>query len=180
MAGRLLLKIGFRKTSVFGGIFLTLGSIMLVTLSPNAGPIWAAAGSFLFGIGMGLTSTSFIVSVQSTVSWKQRGVATAAIMFMRNLGNTIGAALLGGILNLRLKEFFQENGGNLARNVTVDSVNSLLNQSERSRLPKQIRELLQDGLTNSLHFVYYAVLLFALISFLLIFFLPKNNENSVS
>lgn len=111
---------------------------------------------------------------------KQRGVATAAIMFMRNLGNTIGAALLGGILNLRLKEFFQENGGNLARNVTVDSVNSLLNQSERSRLPKQIRELLQDGLTNSLHFVYYAVLLFALISFLLIFFLPKNNENSVS
>ncbi|UQD51540.1 MFS transporter [Bacillus methanolicus] len=180
MAGRLLLKIGFRKTSVFGGIFLTLGSIMLVTLSPNAGPIWAAAGSFLFGIGMGLTSTSFIVSVQSTVSWKQRGVATAAIMFMRNLGNTIGAALLGGILNLRLKEFFQENGGNLARNVTVDSVNSLLNQSERSRLPKQIRELLQDGLTNSLHFVYYAVLLFALISFLLIFFLPKNDENSVS
>ncbi|MDE3838347.1 MFS transporter [Bacillus methanolicus] len=180
MAGRLLLRIGFRKTSVIGGIFLILGSIMLVTLSPNAGPIWAAAGSFLFGIGMGLTSTSFIVSIQSTVSWKQRGVATAANLFMRNLGNTIGAALLGGILNLKLNEFFQENGGNLVRNATVDSVNRLLNESERSRLPEQIRELLQEGLTNSLHFVYFAVLFFAMISFILISFLPKNDDSSGS
>jgi EmrB/QacA subfamily drug resistance transporter len=178
MAGSLLLKIGFRKTSVIGGIFLILGSMMFVTLSPDAGPIWAALGSFLFGIGMGLTSTSFIVSIQSTVSWKQRGIATATNMFMRNLGNTVGAALLGGILNIRLKEFIQEKGVKLSENLTVDSVNRLLNQGERSRLPAQIKDLLQEGLTNSLQFVYYAVLLFAMISLLLIIFLPKKDESS--
>ena len=66
------------------------------------GPLWAAVGSFFIGIGMGLTLTVFIVSIQSTVNWQQRGIATASNMFMRNLGNTIGAALLGGILNSRL------------------------------------------------------------------------------
>lgn len=48
-AGKLLLKIGFRSTSVIGGVFLIAGSILFVTLTPEAGPVWAAAGSFWSG-----------------------------------------------------------------------------------------------------------------------------------
>ena len=46
------------------------------------------------GVGMGLTSTSFIVTIQGAVPREQRGSATAANMFMRNFGNTVGAAFL--------------------------------------------------------------------------------------
>ena len=173
-AGYLLLKIGFKNTSIIGGTFLILGSIMFASLSPEAGPVWAACASFLVGVGMGLTSTSFIVSIQSTVSWEQRGIATAANMFMRNLGNTVGAALLGGILNSRLLHYFRENAGEVSENLTIDSTNSLLNESERNQLSEGVREILQGGLASSLHWVYYAVLLFAVISFFLTVILPKE------
>ena len=106
-AGPLLLKIGVRATSFIGGIALIIGSIMFVTLTPEAGPIWAAIGSFIIGVGMGLTTTTFIVSIQSSVSWEQRGIATASNSFMRNLGNTIGAAFLGGVLNSQLMNYFK-------------------------------------------------------------------------
>lgn len=177
-AGRLLLKIGFRSTSLIGGVSLVLGSIMFATLSPEAGPLWAAAGSFLVGVGMGLTSTSFIVSIQSTVSWQQRGIATAANMFMRNLGNTIGAALLGGILNSQIMTYYKEKGQGISENLTIDSANILLNAEERNKLAEGVKELLQDGLTFALHSVYYAVLLFAIISFIFIMFLPRKEEGS--
>lgn len=108
VSGRLLLSIGYRKTSLFGGAALILGSILFVTLTPEAGPLWAAAGSFFVGVGMGLTSTAFIVSIQSTVAWQQRGIATAANMFMRNLGNTVGAALLGGVLNSSILSYMKK------------------------------------------------------------------------
>ena len=172
LAGRMLISIGYRKTSIIGGVFLILGSFAFVTMSSSSGPIWAAVGSFFVGVGMGLTSTAFIVSIQSTVSWQQRGIATAANMFMRNLGNTIGAALLGGILNNRLNAYFSQKDPSLS----VDDTNILLKVSEREDLAGGVRRILQNGLTLSLHTVYYVVFTFAIISLVLIFFIPKKKD----
>ncbi|KAA0548193.1 MFS transporter [Bacillus sp. BGMRC 2118] len=175
IAGKSLLTIGFRTTSIIGGISLILGAIVFATMSPDSGPIWAAFGSFLLGVGMGFTTTSFIVSIQSTVEWKQRGIATATNMFMRSLGSTIGAALLGGILNSRLITHLRSNG--LENSMDLDATNVLLDAEERSQLSESVRGILQDGLTNSLHSVYWVVLLFGVVSFVLILLLPKRETS---
>ena len=180
MSGKMLISLGYRKTSLIGGVALLIGSFVFVTMTATSGPLWAAVGSFIVGFGMGLTSTAFIVSIQSTVSWQQRGIATAANMFMRNLGNTIGAALLGGILNNRLAHYLSDHAGKSEGTLTVDSANLLLKEDERANLSESVRELLQDGLTQSLHWVYYVVLTFALISFILISFIPKKEQGSAS
>ena len=127
----------------------------------------------MVGIGMGMTTTSFIVSIQSTVEWQMRGVATAANMFMRTLGSTIGAALLGGILNSKLQSYIRSEG---IENVSLESMNILLNEQERNALSESVRSVLQEGLTISLHYVYWGVFVFAVISFLLIIFLPKGQR----
>ncbi|WP_045515457.1 MDR family MFS transporter [Neobacillus niacini] len=178
LSGKMLISMGYRKTSLIGGVALILGSVVFVTMSVSSGPLWAALGSLVVGFGMGLTSTAFIVSIQSTVSWQQRGIATAANMFMRNLGNTIGAALLGGILNNRLGNYLSANAGNTEEKLTVDSANLLLKENERTNLPVSVKELLQEGLTQSLHWVYYVVLTFAIISLILITFIPKQKQGS--
>ncbi|MCM3690050.1 MDR family MFS transporter [Neobacillus niacini] len=180
LSGRMLISFGYRKTSLIGGVALVIGSVVFVTMTGSSGPLWAALGSLIVGFGMGLTSTSFIVSIQATVSWQQRGIATAANMFMRNLGNTIGAALLGGILNNRLGNFLSENSKESEGKLTVDSANLLLKEDERSNLSESARELLQEGLTQSLHWVYYVVLTFALVSLILISFIPKHKKGSAS
>lgn len=176
IAGRLLLKIGFRTTSIIGGVALILGSIIFMTLSPDDGPVWAAFGSFMIGVGMGFSTTAFIVSIQSTVPWQKRGVATASNMFMRTLGSTIGAAMLGGILNSRIQEHLRENGA--LDQFSLDSTTLLLNEEQRNQLSESMRVLLQDGLTSALQTVYLVVAGFAVISFLLILLLPKKNEES--
>ena len=38
-SGKLLLKIGYRKTSIFGGVSLIIGSLMFVTLTKEMGPV---------------------------------------------------------------------------------------------------------------------------------------------
>jgi EmrB/QacA subfamily drug resistance transporter len=170
IAGRLLLRIGYFKTSLMGGISLIAGGTIFVLMDPSYGPLWPAIGSFFVGVGMGLSSTSFIVSIQSTVEWQVRGIATATNMFMRNLGTTIGAALLGGILNSRLQRYLEESGNDYS----INDVNMLLNQQEREQLSSGMLELLQNSLTGSLQSVYLVVLLFALFSFIGILFLPRD------
>lgn len=42
------------------------------------------------------------MGVQSTVGWSERGTATASILFCRQVGQSIGAALFGAVANATL------------------------------------------------------------------------------
>jgi EmrB/QacA subfamily drug resistance transporter len=172
LSGTLLLKIGYRYTSLLGGIFLVFGGLLFVIMDPSSGPLWAAASSFFVGVGMGLTSTAFIVSIQSTVEWEQRGIATAANMFMRNFGNTVGAALLGGILNSRLQHYLDQHTH--SHHVSINSINSLLGKRGDHELPAYLASILRNGLSVSLHTVFWVVFFFGILSFVLVIFLPKK------
>ncbi|HLR40338.1 MAG TPA: MDR family MFS transporter [Virgibacillus sp.] len=174
-AGRLLLLIGYRNTSLIGGVSLIIGALLFFMLTPDKGPVWAGAGSFFIGIGMGMTSTSFIVAIQSTVGWETRGIATAANMFMRTLGSALGAALLGGLLNGQIKADIERNG--LASHVSVDSVNKLLDPTQHTSLSAHAKKALQEGLTSGLHVVYFGLLILAVVSVILIFFMPKHEQD---
>ena len=68
LSGKMMLKIGARNTYIIGGVALIIGSLLFLTLIRDSSPFLAAAGSFLFGMGMGLTTTIFIVSIQSSVN----------------------------------------------------------------------------------------------------------------
>lgn len=172
VSGNLLLTIGYRNTTVLGGAALIIGGLLFALMEPESGPWWAAVSSFFLGVGMGLTSTAFIVSIQNTVEWKQRGAATAANMFMRNLGNTVGAALLGGVLNSRLNAFLQ-NQSDDEQTLSIDSVNELLGGNSEAYSDSAFR-LLKEGLDYSLHSVYVVVLIFALFSFFFLLLLKKG------
>ncbi|RSK29304.1 MFS transporter [Bacillus sp. HMF5848] len=176
-AGQMLLKIGYRKTAVLGGLGLLIGSSIFVTLTAEAGPVIAAVGSFFIGVGMGLTTTAFIVSIQTAVSWQRRGVATASFMFMRTIGSTIGAALLGGILNSRLYQHIASSNEVNSANLNLDATTVLLDAQRRSALPIELKQLLQEGLSIALHNVYVVVGIFALVSMVVIFLLPKSEES---
>ncbi|MGN7388201.1 MDR family MFS transporter [Sporosarcina sp. SAFN-015] len=170
VAGHLLIKFGTFAVSFAGGISLVFGSLMFVWMTGDSGPLWAAFSSFFVGIGMGLTSTSFIVTIQGAVSREQRGSATAANMFMRNFGNTIGAAIFGAVLNGSLLSSFRER--NL--DYKVNDINLLLTEEARSTLPASNVNTLQHALDGSLQWVYVAVLVFAVISLLLILRIPRG------
>src|SRR5690625_4695147 len=121
---------------------------------------------------MGLTSTSFIVAIQTTVRWEIRGIATAMNMFMRTIGSALGVALLGGILNNQISREITEAG--MSSIITVDAVDKLLNKSELARLSNETINVLQEGLLVGLQYVYIGIGVVAVMSIICIICLPKN------
>ena len=51
------------------------------------------------GIGIGFCMSVFIVSIQASVPWHQRGAATSSTMFLRFMGQVIGVSGCGAVLN---------------------------------------------------------------------------------
>ncbi|HLS61011.1 MAG TPA: MDR family MFS transporter [Virgibacillus sp.] len=178
VAGRLLLVKGYRITSLFGGFSLVIGSLIFFMLSPERGPIWAGTGSFFIGIGMGMTSTAFIVAIQSSTPWDIRGIATAANMFMRSLGSVLGVALFGGLLNSEINKYIGTAG--LDGQINVDSTDKLLAGEQSATLSGQEKVVLEEGLTSGLHHIYVVLALLAIMSLILIYFMPRDhNKGSV-
>ncbi|MDA8440869.1 MAG: MDR family MFS transporter [Peptococcaceae bacterium] len=180
LAGKLLLSAGVRKTALLGGIILVIGSVFFVTLQPAKGPVWAGVGAFFIGAGLGLATTTFIVAIQSSVEWSVRGTATASNMFMRILGNTLGASLLGGILNSGMGSYLKGLSSGSKAPLSIDFTDVLLDPAKRAALPASLVNVLQRGLTSSLHYVYWGVAVFAVLSLGIIFLLPKESLKEMS
>ena len=117
--GQIMLRSSYRTATAIGGIFLLSGALVLIALEPERGPWWAAAGTSLVGIGMGLTQNTYTVASQSCVGWNERGTVTALISFSRMLGQTIGTAMYGGIVNLTLAGLLGGNAVNRIMNPTL-------------------------------------------------------------
>jgi EmrB/QacA subfamily drug resistance transporter len=99
-AGRLMVRVSYRSMGRAGGMLIMGGAAMLITLTPLSSIAHAAMAASVIGIGLGFCNTTWIVSVQTRVSYDQRGSATSAVMFMRFLGQALGAAFAGVILSV--------------------------------------------------------------------------------
>ncbi|MFJ7966122.1 MFS transporter [Streptomyces sp. NPDC096324] len=92
-------RIGFRDTAVLG-----IGAAALLLLAfpflPTPGEPWQPVLlMLLLGGALGLFQLPLIVGVQSTVGWAERGTTTASVLFCRQTGQTLGAALFGAVAN---------------------------------------------------------------------------------
>lgn len=102
LAARSFHRFGLRRILICGSVFLPVGAVVFVLLTPASSPVFAAAGSLVMGFGMGIASVSSLVLIQEIVEPLQRGSATASNLFSRNLGSTLGATMFGAVLNYGL------------------------------------------------------------------------------
>lgn len=164
-AGRLMIRTSYRLAAGLGGLALFAGAAMLTRLEPSSGVAWAAAGSLVMGVGMGCCNTSFLVSIQASVGWSERGVATGANMFMRMIGQSFGAALGGAILNFGV---FRRVPG------TPDAVNRLLQPGLRHDLAAVEAARLAGAVGAALHEVYLVTMVIAVLTLIVALAFPPG------
>jgi Na+/melibiose symporter-like transporter len=155
----------YRAVAVWGGGALVAGSAILATLGPADGPLWAASGALVIGIGMGLCNTTYIVVAQDSVDFRRRGTATSVNVFLRMVGQSVSVAVFGGILNAVLA----------ARVGAAERmVDRLMTPTLRNALPPAEFSRLDSALAAGLHDVFLATGAFSLLALLLALRLPRG------
>jgi MFS family permease len=170
LSGRFLRAFEARGTARLGGGLLFAGALVLATMEPGVGPLRVGAGAFIVGFGMGLLNTTFIILIQASVPWAQRGSATASNIFARMLGSTFGAAALGAVLNTSLSSHF--NGATAV--ASLDAVRRMFDSADAIALPPAQRAVLQAALGAGLTHVFAALAVFGTLAMLATWFVPKR------
>jgi EmrB/QacA subfamily drug resistance transporter len=158
VSGRVMLVTSYRTTAVAGGAFLLAGSVMLAMVSQDVIAAGVAAG--LIGAGMGLCNITFTVSVQNAAARHLRGIATASTVFMRMLGSSLGTAILGAVLNLRLAR------------AAGDPVQALMDEGRRAQLAPDALTGPVASVAQALHHVFWAGAALALLAFAAAWLVP--------
>lgn len=183
-SGRLVLRFGYRTVAVIGALSVTLGTAMLLFFQPDTSVPFTVVAMLLMGTGLGMESTSFILSVQNAVPWRLRGVATASTQFVRTIGGTVGVAVMGTILNLQVLQRFAPIFGHYAaatarlpKNVAPE--NMLLTPNIHNQVPADFLSLLQGALSQSLFWVFLVTFALMLISLAAMFWLPAGRADDL-
>ncbi len=99
-AGRCMTKTGkYKSLALTGMTAMVLGMFCMIFMKTV--PV-AVLSMVIFGSGLGLGMPVFMLAVQNVVDSKDLGVATASVQLFRNLGGTIGVAVMGTVLSANM------------------------------------------------------------------------------
>lgn len=105
MTGRMITKTGkYKKFALLGFPIMVAGMLIMAYMDS----VWMAViAMIVFGAGLGLGMPVFSLTVQNAVKPNELGVATASSQLFRNMGGTIGVAVMGTIMTTSLKNHMQ-------------------------------------------------------------------------
>lgn len=136
LSGRLITRFGrYKEFVVLGTTLMTIGlALLALFMERDTTQVQTGLMVFVIGLGLGMTMPVLILVVQNASDHRDIGMVSAATNFVRSLGGTIGAAVMGAIYAAGLDSA-------LAQKVTPDQRASLPDPDRLLGSPEQIRAI---------------------------------------
>jgi EmrB/QacA subfamily drug resistance transporter len=184
-AGFLIAHLGRYKVFAIVGFACTvLGFVSLAMLGPDAPLAVLGVCLAVVGTGTGMIFPTLTLSYQSAVEFHELGVATALNQFCRSFGSTIGSALFGSLLILRFLPSVEATlppelaawldgpaGGSIRdpQSLLNPTAAAAMREAVAAAFPANgnaadiVQTAIRQGLAGSLHWVFGAAALVALV-----------------
>jgi hypothetical protein len=94
-----------------GLLILFVGVMLLSQMSADVGYWRVTAYMLICGVGVGPTLPLYTLAIQNAVDVRQLGQATSGAQFFRQLGGTVGAAIMGTVLVATLMSTISDVSG---------------------------------------------------------------------
>ncbi len=110
ITGQLMVRIPrYRYIGTVGMIVMAAGLWMLAQIGVGSAESEVVRALVVTGLGMGVSMPLYVNATQSALPAQYLGVSTSQIQFWRNIGSTVGVAILGAVLSHELPQKIQEN-----------------------------------------------------------------------
>jgi EmrB/QacA subfamily drug resistance transporter len=164
----------YRFLGTLGVAVMIVGMWLLSQITPSTKEWQVVADLIVVGLGLGTTFPLYLTAVQVALPRQYLGVASSQIQFWRNLGGTVGSAILGAVLANRLPDYLATRVAALHLSPAIlgslpkgGSANSILDPTLLAKLPPVFVGAIRLALSDTLHDIYLfagLVLIAALIS----------------
>ena len=100
IAGFVIAKIGrYQAITIVGAIILSIGVFLMTLMTSSTSTLEASRNMIITGIGLGIFFSVLTLAVQNALPRTRLGVGTGAITYLRSVGQTLGVAITGSVVN---------------------------------------------------------------------------------
>ncbi|MEU5467642.1 MDR family MFS transporter [Kocuria salsicia] len=178
VSGQVVSRTGrYKFFPLVGMVVMGVGLWLLSTLQVDDSTFRMCAYLAVFGAGIGLSMQILVLIVQNSFPNKIVGTATAASNFFRQVGATVGSAVVGSLFISRLKDLLAENlpqvpggaggasGGMNANSFTPQSVHAL---------PQMFRDPVIQSYNDALLPIFLYMIPLALVALVMLAFVVEK------
>lgn len=148
---------------------VAVGFFLMATMTANTPPWLIMAFFFVLGFGLGIGSQILVLIVQNEFPHKMVGTATAGNNFYRQIGSTLGTAVVGSVFTGRLTALL---GDKIPADAHVTL--STLTPSVVDKLPESLQHTIAAGYSDALIPIIAVFVPIALACMAMMFFLKKH------
>jgi EmrB/QacA subfamily drug resistance transporter len=171
VGGQIVSRTGrYRLFPIAGTAVMSVGIFLLARLTPHTSTLEASLYMFVTGLGIGLVMQVLVVAVQNAVDYSDLGVATSGNTLLRNVGSSVGTAVIGTV-------FATELASNLTHafphsSQLVGSTRTL-SESALAALPPHVRAVFLDAYSQALNTAFRVAGFVSIVAFVASFFIKE-------
>jgi EmrB/QacA subfamily drug resistance transporter len=196
ISGQITSRTGkYKFLAIIGGVVLAIGMYLLSLMDVETNNLTAGINMVIVGAGLGLTMPVFLLAVQNSTPQALLGVTSASVQLFRQVGGTIGVAIMGTLLNHQIKDQMEATMTEPVRKFlsapgVAENADKLMNPqlliahdqlaAFRAQMPAQVQpvfdqllELLKGALTVGLSHVFWVGFCLAIAGLAITFFLKE-------
>jgi EmrB/QacA subfamily drug resistance transporter len=171
VGGQIVSRTGrYRVFPIVGTATMSIGIFLLSRLTPHTSTLEASLYMFVTGAGIGLVMQVLVVAVQNAVDYSDLGVATSGNTLLRNVGSSVGTAVIGTIFATEL-----------ASNLTHDFPHSpqlvhssrTLSTAILAQLPPAVRATFLDAYSQALNTAFRVAGFVSIVAFVASWFVKE-------
>ena len=98
LSGRVVGSRGPRRPLIVAGVMMTISAVLLTGLTARTSTAWLLLSYVLFGIGFGTINAPITNAAVSGMPRTQAGVAAAIASTSRQIGQSLGVAIMGSVV----------------------------------------------------------------------------------
>jgi EmrB/QacA subfamily drug resistance transporter len=173
ISGQFVSKTGrYKWLPIIGTLLVSVSLVLLSTMTPSL-PVWTLCSYLaVMGVGLGMSMQILILIVQNSFPISQVGTATASNNYFRQIGASLGSAVVGSLFVARLTQLLTDRmpgGGNTA----AGSSNSFTPAIVRE-LPAAVRGVIIGAYNDALTPVFLYMVPLILIAVVLLCFVKEK------
>jgi EmrB/QacA subfamily drug resistance transporter len=171
VGGQIVSRTGrYRVFPIVGTAVMTLGLFLLSRLTAETSTLTVSLYMFVTGFGIGLVMQVLVVAVQNAVGYEELGVATSGNTLFRNIGSSVGTAVVGTIFATELASHLRT----AFPHAPASQINtSHFNSATLAKLPPAVHATYLSAFASSLDTAFKVAGFVSIIAFIASWFIKE-------
>jgi len=173
VSGQLVSKTGrYKWFPITGMVLVGISLFLLSTMTPTLA-VWIICGYLaIMGLGLGMSMQILILIVQNTFPVTEVGTATASNNYFRQIGASLGSAIVGSLFVGKLTQLLGERlpaGG-----TSAEGGNNSLTPAVVRDLPQALHDVIVGAYNDALTPVFLYMVPLVVVGLILLFFVVEK------